>query len=233
MARKKMKSESGPFHPTNICKPGALPSMFIFHGITFSCLFSLEQPALFPNHTNFQHTVDMCGHANEPYYICNPAEYGSYSQDCKTENAAIYFDQEAFHAKQLLCKQPVKYTTALKDLQLWGGKPKKQLPGIGAHSSTMLASEFVYQGIVAHPTAEEMGSTVWHIKSGALGGLTYLQILPLGKVTKAATMATFKSAYEHLDNTLPNTTKQSIGFDEIMVEHLLCKVARWLHFCKD
>ncbi|KAL0062889.1 hypothetical protein AAF712_010210 [Marasmius tenuissimus] len=118
--------------------------------------------------------------------------------------------------------------------------------GFGAGSVTrmQLANYFAIEGLCQPPSAEAMAEITAANNKGALQGLLILGfnvrnsskcysftfyekfVTPVSSEFEAINIA-FRCVYDFLDAYLSDADKETLGFDAIFVEHLLCKVTRW------
>jgi len=95
----------------------------------------------------------------------------------------------------------------------------------------LLTVDYSYTAVVSSPSLDDMANAIARINAGGIKGLEALGILPDTCNMKldariAAVKPAFQMFYNFLDKALTAEQKQIIGFDYIMVEHTLCKMAR-------
>ncbi|KAH9837948.1 uncharacterized protein C8Q71DRAFT_706298 [Rhodofomes roseus] len=208
-------SLQGPFHPTNIDKPGGIASAFIFRCITFGAEASYHSPTFFATLEDFV----ALRNAHPSDYICNKNAYGSHAVGRDASHGEAMF-AAAPHFVEFFSDHPnVPFLDARKDT-------RKLLPGCGPLTATLLASDFVYAGKVKMPTVPEMGHVVASLKLGARAGLIRLGLLSGVSATEGEVCTAFVLAYNHLEAKLPAAVKSRMNFDVIMLEHALCKLKR-------
>jgi hypothetical protein len=99
--------------------------------------------------------------------------------------------------------------------------------GVGGLTLLQLTNNLACLGICQKPTLDELG--IWishHYDLGAMAGLQFLGFrLSVGQPRRTATA--LKVLYNHLDANLTVEDKETLVFNTIFLEHLLCKVARW------
>jgi len=94
----------------------------------------------------------------------------------------------------------------------------------------LLTADYSYTGVVSPPSLDDMADMIAHINSGGVKGLEALGILPdTHKMRVDARIAAVKSAFEifyELPGQVSNGREEGIiGFNYVMVEHVLCKIA--------
>ena len=94
----------------------------------------------------------------------------------------------------------------------------------------LLTADYSYTGILSSPSVDDMADAIACINAGGIKGLEALGILPDTRNMKldariATIKPTFEAFYDFLDKALTTEQKRIIGFDYIMVEHTLCKIA--------
>jgi hypothetical protein len=84
--------------------------------------------------------------------------------------------------------------------------------------------------IASHPTMDEISPWIAkHPKLGAYGGLRAMgfSVAP-GKSGEPWVRGAFRCVYDHLDLHLSQEDKDELRFGAMFVEHLLCKLVRWI-----
>jgi len=84
--------------------------------------------------------------------------------------------------------------------------------------------------IASHPTMDEISPWIAkHPKLGAYGGLRAMgfSVAP-GKSGEPWVWGAFRCVYDHLDLHLSQEDKDELQFGAMFVEHLLCKLVRWI-----
>jgi hypothetical protein len=99
-------------------------------------------------------------------------------------------------------------------------------PQVGRLTAHLLAADCFYARYQRSPDAEELGTTVYTLKMGALKGLKKLGLLPNTNTTEAQTRDAFTALYNFLDSHLSSDQKARMKFDAIMVEHVICKYSK-------
>lgn len=226
--RWRMTQPQGAAHPEMFELPGAIASIFIHRGITFSCPFSHEQATYYASFAAWQQQLTAC-QANtaslDPEYICSKTAYGTPIAGRSASWAERYFQAESHYRHYF--REEKSYKAAQAEFLATNSTTKsKYLPQIGSLIATLLASDFVYAGKVTMPTAAEMGTLVHHLKMGANSGLQILTLIPQN-ATQEQVQEAFVKAYDHLNAAIPPDVKEAMKFDVIMLEHALCKLKRW------
>lgn len=224
-------SPTGPFHPSNIDRPGALASACIFRGITFPCPFIHDTPSnLFPDLAAWEQAV--ADFKAKPGVtdrdICDTKAYGTPMNRRSVTLAPRYFDAKPYLRSYLTTRNDggrVNFPQLYKWLQHNIKAGTKMLPQMGSLITLLLAGDLVYAGKVAMPTAEEMGVIVADVKKGARSGLQDAFII--SPYTLAPDVKDgFVGLYNYLDTELTPDQKARITFDPITLEHILCKYKR-------
>jgi hypothetical protein len=73
---------------------------------------------------------------------------------------------------------------------------------------------------------DEMGAVVWEINKGGVAGLRGAGYFDADRPSSDATVEAFRDVYDYLNAHLTQQEKELMGFDVIMVEHMLCKFSR-------
>ncbi|KAJ7231690.1 hypothetical protein B0H12DRAFT_1239877 [Mycena haematopus] len=95
-------------------------------------------------------------------------------------------------------------------------------------TTLQLANNLVFLSICHEPTSAELGEWISHNpKLGAYKGLCLLRF-KLAELDPIAIQVAFQIVYGHLDRWMTASDKEYFGFGAIFVEHLLCKVKRWM-----
>ncbi|KAH9915356.1 uncharacterized protein B0H18DRAFT_885970, partial [Fomitopsis serialis] len=222
--RRAVTSPSGPFHPDNIGKVGAIASGILHRCITFGAKASYLSPNFFPSLKDFKKLVA----AHPEDYLCDKSCYGTHQPQRGPQHAEAYFAAEP-HFREFFHAHPVAFMDARQEFLAecrTGAIQRKHLPSSGPLTSTLLAADFAYAGKVKMPTVEEMGEVVWNLKAGAFAGLACLGLISGKSATQDEVCKAFKLAHDHLEAKLSADVKSKIVFDPVMVEHTLCKVKR-------
>ncbi|KAH9918987.1 uncharacterized protein B0H18DRAFT_1122793 [Fomitopsis serialis] len=217
-------SPSGPFHPDNIGKVGAIASGILHRCITFGAKASYLSPNFFPSLEDFKKLIA----AHPEDYLCDKSCCGTHQPQRDPQHAEAYFAAEP-HFCEFFGAHPVAFMDARQEFLAecrTGAIQRKRLPSSGPLTSTLLAADFAYAGKVKMPTVEEMGEVVWNLKAGVFAGLACLGLISGKSATQDEVCKAFKLAHDHLEAKLSADVKSKIVFDPVMVEHTLCKVKR-------
>lgn len=233
-SRLRVKSPSGPFHPSNIDRPGAFASACIFRGITFSCRFIQDTPSnFFPDLAAWDRAVAdfraKPGVRDGDRDICDKAAYGTPLSGRGLNHAAKYFAAES-HWHDYFARHntggKVNFVRLYAWLQHDGSETRgKMLPQMGTLITLLLAGDLCYAGKAAMPTAEEMGILVGNLNKGARSGLQDAFIISSDAVATQIKDG-FVGLYNYLDRELTQDQKTRMTFDPITLEHILCKYKR-------
>ncbi len=98
---------------------------------------------------------------------------------------------------------------------------------LGGLTGYLLTADMYYAGKVARPTAEEVAQVIHANKMGSLGELIEVGlVLDKASASREKVVEAFNRVYNFLLVKIDVVDQHLIQFDEIMVEHLLCKFAR-------
>ncbi|KAM5530054.1 hypothetical protein V8D89_016278, partial [Ganoderma adspersum] len=103
---------------------------------------------------------------------------------------------------------------------------RRVLPLVGKLTAYFLAADLVYMGQVEPPDVTMMGSMIHSLAAGAWDGLQAAGQLRPGNPPEEDVIDAFTRVYRYLEEQLTSEEQELIGFDTIMVEHLLCKYQR-------
>ena len=245
-SRQRVAGPGGPFHPNQRDLPGAFPSWVIFRALLFDSRAVLEgdTPCYFSDHSAWLEFLATEGYDSDDQgsvdRIFNIRCYGS-AQNQRREGkdlATHYFDAVP-RWEDLVQKHqgnPIPFTEFF-----WTqGKvlastptPRRQfqsipkLPLVGKLTGYLLAVDLCYAGKVATPSLEEVARIIRYNELGSLSGLFRAGLLSSTKqASEADVIVAFSTVFHHLRRAIPAQHHQTIAFDAIMVEHLLCKYQR-------
>ena len=243
-SRSRVTHHKGPFHPNNIHRPGAFPSAVIFRALLFN------SPAIqdlmhgyFATKADWDAFVDKHwdGDTKSLSLFFNIACYGSPQQPRMKGMDYIdgYFAHEAewnallerYHGGPVPFLVMVDWLLGKSDVtqgQRNKRAPLKHLPLLGSLTSYLLAADLSYTNTVATPSISEVGTMIFKMKLGSMNGLVVTSQLRSKKAPVETVVEAFHGVYEFLDTQLHRDEKELMGFDTIMVEHLLCKYQRVL-----
>ncbi|KAI0703145.1 hypothetical protein C8Q76DRAFT_631925 [Earliella scabrosa] len=229
-SRQRVAGPGGPFHPNQRDLPGAFPSWVIFRALLFDSRAVLEgdTPCYFSDHSAWLEFLATEGYDSDDQgsvdRIFNIRCYGS-AQNQRREGkdlATHYFDAVP-RWEDLVQKHqgnPIPFTE-----RQFQSIPK--LPLVGKLTGYLLAADLCYAGKVATPSLEEVARIIRYNELGSLSGLFRAGLLSSTKqASEADVIVAFSTVFHHLRRAIPAQHHQTIAFDAIMVEHLLCKYQR-------
>ena len=100
------------------------------------------------------------------------------------------------------------------------------MPLYGPLTAFLLAGNLSYTNQVAAPTPMEVGHAIAKLGLGSLAGLIALKQMPARGCSPTQIAEAFVDVFKMLDDNLDKEEKNIMGFDVLMVEHLLCKYQR-------
>ncbi|KAJ7205828.1 hypothetical protein GGX14DRAFT_367739 [Mycena pura] len=236
-SRTQARGPSRTFDPSHAKTRTGLFNGLLFRGITFSSEFG-RQPA-----ANFHDSPSAFTAACAQYpdaasdFFCNPYAYSRRKSKRNVSLVGEYWAavMERGHGQTwetMANAAKFSFTDCYKFLS--GGRPG-HFKEIGSLAGFLLAADFVYAGVVAAPTAEEVGTIIRDINKGAVKGLEVLHLItPRTRGSKRGyrmadveeVRAKFVRLYKFLDQKLTDAQKVRMVFDAIMVENGLCKITR-------
>ncbi|KAM5530439.1 hypothetical protein V8D89_015879 [Ganoderma adspersum] len=231
-------SSTGPCHCDNCKQPGAFTSSVIFHVGLFTSPFLLQNrlaSLYWADNATWEadldaHKVPWCSKDTRSSYVNIFAYSKQPLADCADffNHVPIYFAQDSlWHNLQMKVGGRVPFLAAVKWLT-WteredqNGKhiSRRVLPLVGKLTAYLLAADLVYMGQVKPPDVAVMGSMIGSLAAGARDGLQAAGQLRPGNPPEEDIIDAFTRVYGYLEE------QELIGFDTIMVEHLLCKYQR-------
>lgn len=249
-SRQRVTAQGGPFHPTQLHKPGAFPSWVIFRALLFNSeVLHDSTQAYFATHPDWEQFLEDEGldetDTNSLDRFFNISCYGT-RQAQRREGKR--------HAEQYFAMEP-KWVQLLEDhnggpipflkLYYWlqGKKevpsktPSKPasyrddelgvaLPIVGTLTAYLLAADLAYAGLAEMPTMEEVAFVIRKNTMGSFNALLDLKLFSTKKPTAEEVQEVFGQVYAHIRDIIPAEHHSRIGLDVIMVEHLLCKYHR-------
>ena len=107
------------------------------------------------------------------------------------------------------------------------------LSGFGSSGNFTLTglqtvNNLVFLGICQPPSIEDMVTIISGMRANA-GAKAGLSILGFQIQTRDLLKVAFTTVYKYLHFYLTDEDKEDLGFGVIFVEHLLCKVGRWVN----
>jgi len=251
-SRRRMLESDGPFIAESLCTLAGLFSILIWRGITFGCQVVLDHPTRYENLAAWE--AIALAHNNDPSYLCNINAYTTPNNGRTPDLATDYWTaaqtvEEDW--KKLVSDPDLSYTKLfnffIQDKPVVpkppkGGWPKRApgqllpyacqpglFPQIGNLTAHLLAADCHYALIGTPPPADVMGKTIYTLDMGALNGMQKLGLLqdgPRNAIPQLEVVEAFKNLYAFLDAELSQDHKKHMGFDLIMVEHLICKYSK-------
>ncbi|RDX46204.1 hypothetical protein OH76DRAFT_1356310 [Lentinus brumalis] len=248
-SRLRTTSNQGPFHPDNVDKPGAYPSCVISRALIFDTPFQHDETfGYFSSKADWDaqdaDAVKKCTKVMQAatQRILNVKCYGSpQAQRISDGMDAVksYFEYEPKYNALLASHAPhpvpfvifYDWTQGKEQITGKNGKVKnrrfKKLLLLGGLTGYLLTADLVYAGKVAPPTLAEVAEVLRRNKMGSLSGLEEAGLIRSKKnATEAEVLNAFTRVFNFLSTRIDISDKQLIGFDAVMVEHLLCKFSR-------
>ncbi|KAI0730681.1 hypothetical protein C8Q76DRAFT_690725 [Earliella scabrosa] len=249
ICRQRASGPGGPYHPDLRDSPGAFPSWLIFRALLFDSPVMKERTrGYFQDHDAWKAFLAAEGYnANDKTslnHFFNVTCYGTPQnprQQCGTQYAQEYFEAEPLWT-QLLREhdgKPIPFLTfffwtlgqRMKNRDEHGKPRLQKLPNIkfnlvGKLTGYLLAADLVYTGKVQRPTPQEVAMIIRWNAIGSLRALVTTSQVSEVKCSYVEVEEAFSRVYTHLRQSIPSQYHAHIVFDEIMVEHLLCKFER-------
>ncbi|KAJ7215911.1 hypothetical protein GGX14DRAFT_606870 [Mycena pura] len=225
------------FDPLRATTKTGLFNGLLFRGVTFSSPFGREPTTLFFDSPSAFTTACAKYPDAASEFFCNPYAYSRRKSKRSISLVGEYWEavMERGHGEawETMAKEAaISFTDCYKFLSK--GHPNR-FKEIGSLAGFLLAADFVYAGVVAAPTAQEVGTIIREINKGAVNGLELLRLIAprtqgAQRGYRMANMeevrAKFVRLYDFLDQKLTDAQKVRMVFDAIMVENGLCKMTR-------
>jgi hypothetical protein len=217
---------NGPFRDEILCtRLGYFDALF-WRGIGYRTQ-SVSDGRMVFDYPTFQQHFTSLDTAGERYY-CNKAAFGPSNAGRTTDSAAIYWESSGlaectnwlFNNERPLFRDQWRFFIRKRI------GDEKAFPQYGNVVSLALTGDYVYAGKVLMPTVDEMGTVVWEINKGGVAGLRGAGYFDADRPSSDATVEAFRDVYDYLNAHLTQQEKELMGFDVIMVEHMLCKFSR-------
>ena len=235
---RRIRQVGGPFDPENLCTLPGFFSTLVFHTVTFSTPYLFSHAPLLQSLDDWEKSMsrikNMVAEAsNDQRYFCDPTVYGMATR-CSVEIVPSLWLAAKCKWTQLSNGEQIGfckfYHWLAKDTLDNSSKGQKTFPQFGPLIAYLLTADYSYTGIVSPPSLDDMANVIACINAGGIKGLEALGMLPdTHKMKLDARIAIIKPAfqkfYDFLDKALTAEQKGIIGFDYIMVEHVLCKIA--------
>jgi hypothetical protein len=110
---------------------------------------------------------------------------------------------------------------------------QKTFPQFGSTLSYLLTADYSYTKLVESPSLDDMADALIRMNAGGISGLQSIGLLPVLDTSEKKlkhghedVKEAFKSFVDILDKLLTPKQKCIIGFDFIMVEHVLCRISQ-------
>ncbi len=247
--RSAVTGPDGPFHPANVCKPGAFASCVINRALTFNTPAAKDNgnPTLFSNEGEWDAFKEARNFVKDDpqslAYFFNMTCYGT-AQGTRyggMRDIDVYFAAEEVWKKLLAecqgkvpfarffrwAKQQVKRADKRSTLKHpLGPRLQSRLPQVGKLTAFLLAADLSYSGVVESPSAEEVGVVIHKNGLGSLMGLVETGQIISKDASQEEVVGAFQNLLNYLQETIAQEDQDLVGLDAIMVEHLLCKFQR-------
>ena len=250
--RTRVSGPGGPYHSTRRDQQGAFPSWLIFRALLFDSEVMRERTlCYFQRHEDWLSFLAAEGYnpsdrASENRFF-NVSCYGS-AQNQRRANALDYakryFAGESRWAELVVAHrgEPVPFldfyfwTQATRQVRIdpdgtrhFTSIPNNDFPLVGKLTGYLLTADLVYAGKVQRPSAEDVAYVILRNGLGSVRGLHTAGQISSTKCALQEVGSAFKRVYAYLEKIIPQQHHSHICFDEIMVEHLLCKYQRTKH----
>lgn len=237
-SRTLMQQDLSPFSQSMARTRKGLFSALSWRGITYHTTFSLETSPVFDDIDDWnarliamEHRPNELSLSNPESYFCDMAAYGRSNPHRKVELADAYW--EASDSTVWTAMTGSGVIPFAEGYKFFTSTRPNRFAQIGTLAGYLLTADFVYAGVIAKPTLDEIGDMVYVINKGAVAGLVKLgliQTLPAKRGFRKGNKEEYKDAikcvYSYLSTHLSKEKKGRMGLDTIMVEHLLCKFHR-------
>jgi len=234
-----IRQVGGPFDPENLHTLPGFFSALVFCVVMFSTPYLFSHAPLFQSLDAWEELMSrikdtVAETSNDQQYFCNPMVYGTATRCSVDIIPSLWLAAER---KWMLLSDNDQvnfrkfYHWLAKDMLDKSSKGQKTFLQFGPLIAYLLTADYSYTGIVSSPSLDDMANAIACINAGGIKGLEALGILPdtcsMKLDARIATIKpTFEMFYDFLDKALTAEQKGIIGFDYIMVEHTLCKIAR-------
>jgi len=209
---------NGPFSPSRLKTREGFFDAVIFRLITqASPILVQEQQVYFGSPVKFKDAIK--GKKQQDY--CNPSATGQHSRFRNIAHISEYWE----HAKGWGVHAADPKLT-LESLLSWltGKEGKKtRFYGMGNLVGWLLASDYVYAGLVQMPEASKVGEIIFKINAGGKSGL---ELLGFKVDTQEACAESMRSVWVAIHKLLTPGEIDKMGIDPITLEHALCKFSR-------
>ncbi|KAJ7636688.1 hypothetical protein FB45DRAFT_864696 [Roridomyces roridus] len=246
-SRRSIMRASGPFSPAHVATAEGFYSALIFRTITFNTDF-VRNPAncvLFRSHDEFKAEMDRAGDVFEAIHLqpppssffCNIGAYGTANFRRTVDLAERYAEQifqngEGLHTLILKARKGGRQSLRFSEARDYLTGRFYQLGPLTAY---LLTADYAQTPLVDLPTYAELAEIIFELDSGAVHGLELLGLIPKRNLDDSGKQEPSTPEYCRrglqivhalLLDIVPTEDAQQVGVDLIVVEHLLCKVAR-------
>ncbi|KAF8949685.1 hypothetical protein BDZ97DRAFT_1935102 [Flammula alnicola] len=233
--RTNMRSGGGPFAPDNVRTLAGVFSALVSRGITFGTEFSRRGRSLFTSPDDFRAACRDTGR-RDPQYFCNPSAYGRYNPRRSTSFVDDYWKLLQIHRWPALDDAGlIPFMVCFRFFK--PANKKSRFPEIGDLTAYLLTADYIYAGVVAKPTLEEMGTIIHIINKGAVKALETVGLLSTRLTTQGGNRVTstveecteaFRRSHDLVASSAPEQRRAAVGLDYIVTENTLCKFSRAL-----
>lgn len=237
-SREFMLGDISPFSLSLARTRKGLFSAALWRGITYNSQFSHETSPVFDDLTDWNNRLASkayrpaeLGLSDHRTYFCDKLAYGHINGGRKVELADQYWiDSDSAEWTSMLDAGIIPFMDCY---HFFTGPSTHRFLHIGPLAGYLITADYVYAGLVEKPSIEEMGEIIWKLNKGGAKGLSKLGIyLPAAAAKgvrrggKEDCIKAFECVYSYLSTHLSQEKQKRMGFDVIMVEHLLCKYHR-------
>ncbi|KAF8949810.1 hypothetical protein BDZ97DRAFT_1934993 [Flammula alnicola] len=226
--RTNMRSGRGPFAPDNVRTLAGVFSALVSRGITFGTEFSRRGRSLFTSPDDFRAACRDTGR-RDPQYFCNPSAYGRYNPRRSTSFVDDYWKLLQIHRWPALDDAGlIPFMVCFRFFK--PANKKSRFPEIGDLTAYLLTADYVYAGVVAKPTLEEMGTIIHIINKGAVKALETVGLLSTRLTTQGGNRVTstveecteaFRRSHDLVASSAPEQRRAAVGLDYIVTENTL------------
>lgn len=209
---------NGPFSSNRLKTQAGFFDALLFRLITqASPILVQEKQVCFGSPQKFKEATEE----REKKHYCHPTATGQHSRFLNIPHIPDYWKHASDWNDHINCAD-----ITLESLLTWlGGSVgnKKRFFGIGNLVGWLLASDYVYAGLVKMPEVSEVGEIIFKINAGGKHGL---QLLGFNVDTKEACGEAMVSVWTAVHKFFTPAEIEEMGLDPITLEHALCKFKR-------
>jgi hypothetical protein len=218
-----LEDPHGPFSPTRLKTREGLFDALIFQLITQASPFLVgEKQVYFGSPGEFQ----IATKGKDVHYFCNQLAIGQHNRLKNIPHIGTYWDHTT---------DWVNYANqdgvTLETLLAWftgHQQNRSRFFGMGNLVGWLLASDYVYAGLVAVPDASEVGEIIFKIDAGGKGGL---ELLGFEVGTQEACAEAMLALWTVVETNFSSAEVLKMGLEPITLEHALCKFKRLYKSC--